>query len=415
MSSTFNMQPWPLRFAMPPSLQRFDLFSMFPYDIRHMIWEDAIFIPGIHFLKFAKTADSSAVRAHGSPGANSGGSLATLSPRRADTRDAEDPIYSAALEPVFPIPCADNSYYITMSKTFAQLRDSCSEAKSLVEKVLARPGNLTLDSGQLVLLERSSDVVCIDYPHMSDARYLGKWAEHLDLSQLAKVRRLAIRYHHEWDNDLVCAYCGRVHSYSGKHPYPRHVYEFAALFKNLEVFYFIDYLTVRKSARSPRCPHQRQDPGRCRERFSCGEGGRTYFEVDADSCTTHTRVFETLSWLRNNYIVHCMCKSQGPPRPERVQFKILACEWDSDQKLASVKRPEVQSTPARKKRSRNRTSDLTNSSLGLNTSTAALPLNSTDACALPVVFGDDGKSKFDFTLEIPYSSETHTTGKSHIA
>ncbi|KAJ8124896.1 hypothetical protein O1611_g8743 [Lasiodiplodia mahajangana] len=392
----------PLRFTVPRSLQRFDLFCKFPYDIRHMIWEEVIFTPGIHFLKFVETIDAPAIQTHASVGTNSGGSLVTL-PERGTVvpLDSKGLVYSATLKPIFPHTCADNSHYITMNKTLAQLRGSCNEAKSLVERVLAQPGNLTLDGGQLVLLQRSSDVVCIEYPNITHARFLGKWADHLDLDQLAKVRRLAIRYHHEWDNNLVCGYCGRVHAYHGRHPYPRHVYEFASLFKNLETFYFIDYLTVRKPPRSPRCPHEARGSGNPRERFASGEGSRTYFEVDSESCTTHTRVHETLSWLRNNYINHCMCKSRGPPRPETVRFKVLACEWDSDQKLAPTKRSGTQATPSKKRRTRSRTSDLRTSSQNVIISNDSLS-QPTNVNILPVVFGDGGKSKFDFSLEVPH-------------
>ncbi|KAI3323951.1 hypothetical protein HD806DRAFT_78753 [Xylariaceae sp. AK1471] len=392
MAYTSEMQSAPVRFTIPQSLQRFDIFSKFPYDIRHMIWEEVIFTPGIHFLKLVETPDVPSIQA----GANSGASPATLSEAQTEeTRGAEGLVCSATLVPIVTNICADKSHYVSMSKTFAQLRDSCNEAKCLVDKVLARLGNLTLNNGQLVLLEQSSDIVCIDYPNMSHARHLGRWAEHLDLSQLAKVRRLAVRYHHDWDNDLVCGYCGRIHSYHGGHPYPRHVYEFAALFRNLEAFYFIDYLTVRKPPRTPRCSYRKQDFRGPWERFSSGERGRTYFEVDPESCTTHTRVYETLSWLRTNYIAHCLGKYKGPSHPENVRFKILTCEWDSDQKLAPVKRQGTQTTTRKKrtwKRTWNRTSDLITSS---QNSSVPQPTN---ANSLPVVFGDGGKSKFIFSL-----------------
>ncbi|KAI0099276.1 hypothetical protein GGR51DRAFT_535483 [Nemania sp. FL0031] len=392
----------PLRFMIPRSLQRFDIFGKLPYDIRHMIWEEVIFTPGIHFLKFVEAVDTPAIQTHASPGTNSGGSLVTLSERgTVATPDSKGLVYSATLKPIFPLPCADNSHYITTNKTLDHLRDSCKEAKSLVERVLAQPGNLTLDDGQLVLLHRSSDIVCIEYPNITHARFLGKWVNYLDLDQLAKVRRLAIRYHHEWDNNLVCGYCGRVHAYQGRHPYPRHVYEFASLFKNLEAFYFIDYLTVRKSSHSSNCPHEAKDSGRPQERFASSEGRRTYFEVDPESCKTHTRVHETLSWLRSNYINHCMCKSRGPPRPENVHFKVLACEWDSDQKLPPPKRTVTQTTPTKKRRTRSRTSGRRTSSRGITIAGGSLS-QPTNVNILPVVFGDAGKSKFNFTLEVPH-------------
>ncbi|KAI0185329.1 hypothetical protein EV127DRAFT_208377 [Xylaria flabelliformis] len=380
-----------LRFTVPRSLQRFDLFKNLPYDIRYMIWREAIFTPGIHFLKFVSTSAGYA----SSAGVGRDG-LTTFSEGQTDETSGENVVYSAILKPIFGLECANNSHYIVMNKTLSQLSDSCNEAKCLVEKILAQPGNLRLYDRQLILLQRSSDVVCIDYPDMTHARCLGKWAEHLDLDQLAKVRQLAIRYHHEWDNDLVCAHCGRVHSYLGKHPYPRHVYEFAALFKNLEAFYFIDYLTLRR----PQC--LTSNSSRPQAEFANGECGRTYFEVDRESCTTHTRVHETLLWLRSNYIVHCKCKSQGPPNPENVRFGVLGCEWDSDQRLALTKRLGNQTTtPTKKKRPRNHNPSR-NRPIICNLSSPQ-PLNPSP---LPVVFGDLGKSRFDFKLKIDYRNKS---------
>ncbi|KAI0450407.1 hypothetical protein F5B21DRAFT_491155 [Xylaria acuta] len=388
MAQSSTMQFGPLRFNVPRVLQRFNVFKNFPYDIRYMIWETAIFIPGIHFLKFV----GASAEYTSSAGATRAGSLATFSGGHVDGTTVEGDGYSAVLKPIFGLECANNSHYIVTNKTLSQLSDSCNEAKYLVERALAQPGNLRLDDGQLILLQRSSDVVCIDYPDMTHARCLGKWAEHLDMDQLAKVRRLAVRYHHEWDNDLVCAHCGRIHSYLGKHPYPRHVYEFAALFKNLEAFYFIDYLTLRAPQRLV------PDPNRPQAKFASGECPRIYFEVDPESCTTHTRVHETLSWLRNNYIVHCKSKSRGPSDPEDVRFGVLGCEWDSDQELAPAQRLGTQTrAPTKKKRPRNHPSSR-NSSIVFKASL----LQPTNPSTLPVVFGDAGKSQFDFSVDISH-------------
>ncbi|KAI1169474.1 hypothetical protein F4777DRAFT_573007 [Nemania sp. FL0916] len=397
-----TMESAPLYFTKPLSLQRFDIFQQFPYDVRHLVWEEAIFTPGIHFLKFVEAVNAPAVHAHNSTGHNSGGSSLTLPERRVGGgSDAQNPVYSATLKPIFPLACADNSHHIAVKRTLAQLRGACQEAKFMVDRVLAQPGNLTLNSGQLISLQRSSDVVCIDYPNITHHRSIGKWADRLNLDQLAKVRRLAVRYHHEWENDLVCGYCGRVHSYHGTHPYPRHVYEFASLFKNLETFYFIDYLTVRKPSRPTHCHRQGQNSGPPREKFLSGEGGRTYFEIDPESCTTHTHVYETLSWLRGNYVAYCTRRSRGPSRPESVNFKILACEWNSDQQLAPTKRPGTQATLTRKKRSKSRTRSSTTSLQNTlpNGNVSSQPITES---LLPVAFGDGGKSKFEFSFEVPY-------------
>ncbi|KAI0513141.1 hypothetical protein F5B22DRAFT_274621 [Xylaria bambusicola] len=404
MTQPSSLRLEPIRFVLPSSLQRFDLFWKFPYDIRHMIWEYVIFTPGIHFLKFVETANTATVHTRTSAGANSNGPPVTLLDRHTEgTRDSETFPHTATLKPIYPLANADNSYYTALNKTLARLHDSCNEAAVLVEKVLAQPGNLTLNDGQLAMLQRSSDVVCIDYPNMIHARHLGHWAEQLDLEQLAKIRRLAVRYHHEWDGqDIVCGYCGRVHSYHGKHSNPRHVYEFAALFKNLKEFYFIDYLTIRSPSRSPLQSDQKQNsygPGR---RFAGSGGGRTYFEVYPEAYKTHTRVRETLSWLRNNYIVHCMSKSQGPARPEQVRFGILGCEWDADQKLTTPKRPGALTTPASRKRSRKRTRSLESCSQNSSTvSYGPLP-QPTNVSTFPIVFGDARNSTLNFSLEISH-------------
>ncbi|KAJ2987592.1 hypothetical protein NUW58_g4418 [Xylaria curta] len=266
-------QSRPLHFIKPPCFQRFNGFARLPYDIRYMIWRDVIYTPGIHFLRLVKNpyytpaeymseqyAFASVLVIPGPSHAASRENRveATLDAEGIAIVEAHPQLFSATLKPVIDLACADNSYYVTKNKTLAQLRESCDEAGSLIKKLLAQPGNLNLYGGQLVSLERSSDIVCIEYPNMTHCRSLGTWADHLDLGQLAKIRRLAIRYHHEWDNGLLCDECGRNKSCAKGHSYPQHVYEFAALFKNLEAFYFIDYLTLRQPLKSPRPP---QTPG----------------------------------------------------------------------------------------------------------------------------------------------------------
>ncbi|KAI0441040.1 hypothetical protein F4803DRAFT_437528 [Xylaria telfairii] len=398
MALSSTMRPEPLRFTVARVFQQFTCFLRLPYDIRHMIWESQIFTPGIHFLKLVESPNPSPEYTS-STGADRDEPITTLPEERTNGTLVDHIVHSAILKPIFSLLRANTSHYVARNKTLSRLFDSCSEARYLVQKVLEQPGNLRLNDGQLILLQRSSDIVCIDYPGIAHNRCLGKWAEHLDLDQLAKIRRLAIRYHHEWDNDLVCAHCGRVHSHAGKHPYPRHVYEFAALFKNLEAFYFIDYLTLRTP--------QRVAPGSgaSAARFASGECSRIYFEVNPETCTTHTHVHETMSWLRNNYVLHCKFNSRGPSNPETVRFGVLGCEWDLDEKPTPVKRWGTRAmTPAKKKRSRNHKS-LGDSSILLRES---LP-QPTNTSTLPVVFGDGGKSQFDFSLDLPHWNKAHDT------
>ncbi|KAI2465638.1 hypothetical protein F4781DRAFT_20057 [Annulohypoxylon bovei var. microspora] len=397
-----------VRISVPPSLQRFTCFSAFPFDIRHQIWEDIIYTPGIHFLKFEHNDDT--VMDDSDSATDDGDSIMDRVPASAPGKDIKRAKFTSTVKPVFPFPAADKSYYLTMNKTFTQLSLSCNEAKHLVDNVISRPGNLTLDSGRLVLLERSSDIVCFDYPGASWSRSLGYWADHLDLEQLAKIRRVAIRYSTKWDEECrVCRTCGIIHNFHRNHDNtrPRHAYEFAALFKNLETFYFMDCLAIRKQrdkSMPTSCVYAKQAFGDKGEHFASGEGGRTYYEVDPQHCKVNTHVFRTLDWVRDNYVTHCQKRHKGRADPESVKFKVLTCEWDAEE-LVPPKRQETKSARVSNKGHRTRITSVTDDLKKLKlTDTPNRDTRMYDG--LPVTFGDGGKSKFDFTIEVPHSLST---------
>ncbi|KAI1084607.1 hypothetical protein F5B20DRAFT_212584 [Whalleya microplaca] len=392
----------PVHFALPTSLQKFTCFSALPFDIRYQIWREIIFTPGIHFLKFVANDDSVGEdEPYSSDDVDSEGVVENGPPLLTKEEAVRQSSFTGVLKPVFPLAAADKSYYLTMNKTLARLSLSCNEAKQLVESFVSRPGNLKLDNGRLVLMQRSADIVCIDYPNMTYTRGLGKWADDLNLEQLAKIRRLAIRYSTEWDEESrVCSTCGRVHDVRRRHTRPRHVYEFAAIFKNLEQFYFIDYLTVRKRRDEPECPCMKPVPRDNGEQFASGKGGRTYYEVDRGSWKINTSVYSTLAWVQENYVSHCRKYYKRRTDPEKVEFKVLACEWDTD-KLGPIKRQEPGSGRPCTKRQRTRGCDLTNSFKKLKLDDGSVP-GPEKSDALAVVFGDGGKSKFEFTMEIPH-------------
>ncbi|KAI0008995.1 hypothetical protein F4779DRAFT_584787 [Xylariaceae sp. FL0662B] len=390
-----------IHFPLPTSLQKFTCFAALPFDIRYQIWEEIIYTPGIHFLKFVASDDSiEEDEAYSSDGDSEGVVDSVSPPLTKEEVAVKLSRFTGLLKPVFPLAAADMSYYPTMNKTLAQLSSTCNEAKQLVETFVSRPGNLKLDNGSLVLLERSSDIVCIDYPNMTSTRGLGKWADDLNLEQLAKIRRLAIRYSTEWDEESrVCSTCGRVHDVRRRHTRPRHVYEFAAMFKNLETFYFIDYLTVRKRRDEPECTCTKPESRDNSEHFACGKGGRTYHEVDRGSWKINTSVYSTLAWVQENYASHCRKYYKRRTDPEKVKFKVLACEWDTD-KLGPIKHQEPRSGRPCTKRQRTHGCDLTNSFKKLKL--GDLPISEPERVdTLPVVFGDCGKSKFEFAIKIP--------------
>ncbi|KAL7623675.1 hypothetical protein AAE478_005227 [Parahypoxylon ruwenzoriense] len=375
-----------IHLAVPTNLRQFHRFANFPFDIRHQIWENIIFTPGIHFLKFVINSE---ILENGSdsPADDSDGTADGSSTLPTEGKGAKRPKFTGTLQPVYPFAAADKSYYLTMNKTFTQLSLTCNEARQLVEKLISRPANLTLDNGRLVLLERSSDIVCIGYPVLLRSSGLGRWADNLDLEQLGKIRRLAVRYCSNWDNQSqVCNTCGRVHIFR-RDPRPRHVFEFAALFKNLETFYFMDCLAI---------PYEYKG-----ERFASGEGGRTYYEADPQYCKVTTHVFKTLEWVRDNYIQHCQKNSKGPADPDKVKFKVLTCEWDSEE-LSPVKRQELRADRPLKQQ-KARAAALADGMKKLSLAGASNP-NPKISSGLPVVFGDDGQYKFEFSMEIPRSA-----------
>ncbi|KAI1262391.1 hypothetical protein F5Y18DRAFT_430288 [Xylariaceae sp. FL1019] len=382
---------------MPQGLESFHLFALFPYDIRHLVWQQAVFQPGIHFLKFVDTATSIVARFH---------NLSFADARSTEkTQDAHKPIFSATLQPLFANERADSSHCVVVRKVLAKFRTVCQESKSIVDKLEARLGNLFLDDGRLVLLEKSLDIVCIDYPNLGDfphhsstaeVDHLGRWTNHLDLDQLAKIRHLAVRYHHEWDNNQLCAICGRVHSSQfTQHPYPRHVYEFAALFENLETFYFVDPLILRRPTTQDDCPQSRS----ATVSFASGGERRKHFEVTPASCVSHTCVFDTLSWIHENYVSYCLRTKRGAAHPESVGFKVLGCDWMPDWRTLPAKRPRRASTSNRVKGPR------VAGTSGRRIMTPKPPVSSrgdasTSDNIFPVVLGNKPVSTVDFAPEL---------------
>ncbi|KAI0156377.1 hypothetical protein GGR57DRAFT_501439 [Xylariaceae sp. FL1272] len=394
---------------MPQGLETFRLFALFPYDIRHLIWQQAVFQPGIHFLKFVDTANSVVARLH---------NLSFAGARSTEkTQRSQQSRCSATLEPIFADERADSSHYVAVREVLARLRTVCKESRSIVDKLEARLGNLFLDDGRLISLDTSLDIVCIDYPNLgnftphsntAETDHLGKWTNHLNLDQLAKVRRLAVRYHHEWDNNQLCAICGRTHSSQfAKHPYPRHVYEFAALFEHLETFYFVDPLILRKPTTPDDCLKSQSSA----VSFASDGERRRYFEATPASCVTNTCVLDTLSWIRESYVSYCALRKRGTARPESVEFKVLGCEWMPGWRTTPVKRPQPSSTSNRGKRSRARTS-------GHQIKTKRSPASpESDARSkdsiLPVVLGNESVSTFCFAPDLSSEARMVTHSISH--
>ncbi|KAK8862738.1 hypothetical protein PGQ11_008973 [Apiospora arundinis] len=345
-----------LHFTMPPGLERFPLFFKLPWDVRYKVWSELIYVPGIHFLKFEaqRILPRRANHDDDESDREEGGSPSSANPhRQRRQRPRHQTQYSAILTPIFPLPAADVSYYMEANKNLAKLTLSCQEAADMVVKAIGKPGALHLDNGRLISLASSGDVICIDYPDLNWARNLSAWANNLNQSQLDAVRCLAVKYHPDWDEERRrCHRCGHVHP-SPKINRHRHLYEFPALFKNLERFYFIDYHSIRASSAiggnttkskgvSRNLPSQvprwfRPGPAMMENSDSQGRkflsGGRTYYELDPLKWQLHSNVFGKLDWLRSEYLNYCKKHPEKAKHgnPDKVKFWVLGCEWDYEQ------------------------------------------------------------------------------------
>ncbi|KXJ96318.1 hypothetical protein Micbo1qcDRAFT_199144 [Microdochium bolleyi] len=300
-----------LHFHMPLSLQRFPKFPELPYDIRHKIWELAIYVPGIHFLKMETNKDFKLAE--------------WVSSKRLprESRPQQFP-YSSFLRPVFNSAAGDTSHYIQRNQALANLARSCNEARHLVDRAISHPDNMRLDhsygqthdesTGPLVAMAMAYDIVCIDYPDIRRAegsKFLGPWSANIDKRHFGKIRHVAIRYHITWSEDRhICQECGRLHEARRQKPkMPRHLMQFLSLFPNLEMFYLIDCFAVKR-------PGWRKDP-RSRVEYKtveCG-AGRYYFEVQASTATLGRNITTTLDWIQDTFRDACekgLIEGRGP-------------------------------------------------------------------------------------------------------
>lgn len=238
----------PLHFHMPLSLQRFPKFAELPYDIRHKIWELAIYVPGIHFLRLEPNDEFRPAQW-------------LRNKRLPKELQSNDLPYSSFLRPAFTSAAGDTSHYIQRNQALANLAHSCNEARYLVDRATSHPDNMRLPhaygqdyqigTGPLVTLARADDIVCIDYPEMKSTeehRHLGLWTVNIDNRQFSKIRNVAVRYHITWGEDQrTCTNCGRVHEATRQKPkIPRHLNQFLTLFPKMEMFYLIDCFAVKR-------------------------------------------------------------------------------------------------------------------------------------------------------------------------
>ncbi|KAI3540159.1 uncharacterized protein CCOS01_03938 [Colletotrichum costaricense] len=242
----------PVKFDIPASARSFTCFSRLPPEIREQIWEDAIFEPGMHFLRLRTAA-----RITHYPSPMPPGSLGDQ-----DTKDEDDVlldfaqesvptrVWPAILEPRYPTPQANISNYVSTNQVLKKLSATCFESAKVVRRLTSAPGGLKLKGDRVVSLGGSFDIVCLEYLSADDFRSWCRISQSIKCNELANIRHVAIPYCHAWETSVGgfrCGHCGTRSSGLATKVYPVHLYEFLAQYlPNLETFYFIDYLIVQK-------------------------------------------------------------------------------------------------------------------------------------------------------------------------
>ncbi|KAG5785591.1 hypothetical protein H9Q73_000767 [Fusarium xylarioides] len=386
----------PLKFQIPEDCRTFSPFLRLPPEIRAQIWQATLETPGMHFLKIDTDW-------HPATGL---GKWWLKEPTflHASAEDHDEDVDSMALEvrrearptakvygtlkPQYPTPQADISYYTNLHQQLTKLSVTCNEAAAVAKSLTNRSSTFRLNTGRIVSLNSLSDVIYLEYVPPEVYEDSIRFNKVLNCSGLDQIRKVAVRYCHKW--------------------YPKHLYRFLAQYlPNLEQFFFVDYLILRKSdlnAATDRHGFQsnlKAKAGTCRF-----EGGnRSYFEADTQDWAISSRVLQVKSWLQENFIKYAKSSSLSAHKnPEQVEFGVLACEWNVEPPSEPKKALATPVKKGRNKRANSEEHTLSRTNRRGSTPTVSPPV--TDSLPLdvainfPFVFDAGGRNKFEFTFSM---------------
>ncbi|KAF5709293.1 hypothetical protein FGLOB1_6004 [Fusarium globosum] len=379
----------PLKFRIPEDCRTFSPFPRLPPEIRAQIWQATLETPGMHFLKIDTDW-------HPATGL---GKWWLKEPifLHASAEDHDDDVDSVALEvrkearptakvygtlkPLYPTPQADISYYTNLHQQLAKLSVTCNEAAAVAKSLTNRSTTFRLNTGRIVSLNSLSDVIYLEYVPPEVYEDSIRFNKVLNCSGLDQIRKVAVRYCHKWF--------------------------LAQYLPNLEQFFFVDYLILRKSdlnAATDRYGFQRDlkaKTGTCRF-----EGGnRSYFEADTQDWTISSRVLEVKSWLQENFVKYAKSSSLSAHKnPEQVEFSVLACEWNVEPPSEPKKALATPVKKGRNKRANSEEHTLSRTNRRGSTPTVSRPVADSlpldVAINFPFVFDAAGSNNFEFTFSM---------------
>ncbi|RGP60358.1 hypothetical protein FSPOR_10690 [Fusarium sporotrichioides] len=412
----------PLKFEIPEDCRTFSPFARLPPEIRTQIWQSTLDTPGMHFLKIDTdwhpstgigrwwTKESTLLHMSSDEDDEDGDPMALEVKRERRPTHKVD----GTLKPLYPTSQADISYYTNLHKQLAKLSVTCNEAAVVAKSLVKRSTAFRLDTGRLVSLNSFSDVIYLDYIPPDFYEDSIRFTRALNCSGLDQIRKVAMRYCHKWHDrksPLRCPNCGQIHDLPDRLRYPRHLYRFLAQYlPNLEEFYFVDYLILRKSPGTPTENHTNtqgssnaQSAGKSRtSRF---EGGnRSFFEVDEPNWKITSHVVEIKSWLQEQFVKYAkLSKLSKHKNPELVKFGVLACEWRVEPP-ATPKKAYV--TPVKKGRNKRAHSEEHSLSRARQISPYQRPIPPIEylpydaTVRYSFVFDACGSNKYDFTFSM---------------
>ena len=255
----------PFKFQLLDECRLFVPFQHLPPEVRHRIWEAYLTNVGVNFVKL-ETLDPS-------------WRWDVLSPRTLIPSIAKDNQLSVGMDDIDLVinkeartrriwhaelvadsqdPRTDISNYQDVYRQLAILASICLESAALAHSLRNRPGVVKLGDGNIVTLDRSPDLIHVDYmpPEFYETNCSLDFK--LDCPSLSKMRRVAVRFCHSWQPEKtseVCRSCGDPHDGLEAGNYPTHLYQFLARYMpQLEELHLIDYFIV------PRTENETEDP-----------------------------------------------------------------------------------------------------------------------------------------------------------